>query len=292
MKPPRFAYHAPRALAEALDTLAAYGEDARVLAGGQSLVPMLNLRMVRPAALVDLGRVPGLRGIVAGRAALRIGAMTRQCELEDAPDLRAGCPLVAEAMALVGSPAIRSRGTVGGNLAHADPASELPAVMVALDARLIVRGPSGERSVPAPEFFRGFYTTALEPGEILTTVEVPVLPRGAGWAFEEVSRTRADFALVSAAVVVTAAPGSRITDARVVLAGVGPVPVRCRQAERVLVEGADGRDRAETAGEAARDQVEPDADLHASAEYRKDLARAVVVRAARRALARASQEAA
>jgi CO/xanthine dehydrogenase FAD-binding subunit len=288
VKPPPFDYHAPRSLDDALDVLASYGGEARVLAGGQSLVPLLNLRVVRPAALVDLARVAGLRGIAAGAGTVRIGAMTRQVELERTPEVSVGCPLVAEAAALVGSPAIRSRGTLGGNLAHADPASELPAVMVALDARLTVCRRFGQRTVPAADFFRGFYTTALEPDEVVTAVEVPVTPPGAGWAFEEVSRTRGDFALVGAAVVVTARDDG-VASARVVLAGVGPVPVRCEAAEHALL---DGREPAADAADAARDAVEPEADLHASAAYRKDLVRAVVGRAARRALARISREAA
>jgi carbon-monoxide dehydrogenase medium subunit len=225
VKPPPFEYHAPRSLDEALALLAEHGDEAKALAGGQSLVPLLNFRIARPARLVDLNGVEEL----AGLDGLRIGAMTRARELERS---EVATPLLREAVRHSGHAAIRNRGTVGGSCAHADPASELPCALTALDARFHVRSARGSRALGADEFFVSAFATALEPDELLTEIEVPAVAAGTGWAFVEHARVHGDFALAGAAVLV--APGR----AAVALLGAGDRPVRATAAEEALADGA------------------------------------------------------
>jgi CO/xanthine dehydrogenase FAD-binding subunit len=236
------------------------------LAGGQSLVPLLNFRLARPATVVDLNPIEGLWGLDVSGGTLRIGALARQAALERSAAVAAGWPLLLDAVRLVGHPAIRSRGTVGGSLAHADPRAELPAAMIALDARFHLRSASGARTVPAGEFFLGPMWTALAPGELLTEIEVPPLPDGARTAVVEHARTHGDFGIAGAAVVV--ASGER---ARIALLGAGPAPARAAAAERALGAGAA---RAEVAALAA---------ANVSDEYRAALITALVERAIRTA---------
>lgn len=286
MKPPPFDYLAPTALDEALALLADLGDAARPLAGGQSLVPMLNFRLVRPRHLVDLNGIAELSGIREQDGRVAIGAMTRQRALEQSPLVRRRCPLLADALPHVGHVQIRNRGTIGGSLAHADPAAELPAVAVALDAQLVLRRAGGERLVPAEAFFTGWFTTALAPDELLVEVRLPPLPRGAGTAFVEVARRHGDFALVAAAAVVVVRDGT-VAGARVALAGVGAAPVRLPAAEREA-EGqpvADETFRSLAAAIAA--ELDPPSDLHADAVYRRRVAAVVAERALRRAAERA-----
>ncbi|MFN8204475.1 MAG: FAD binding domain-containing protein [Solirubrobacteraceae bacterium] len=226
MKPPPFEYRAPLTLGETLELLSEEPESTSLLAGGQSLVPMLNLRLARPARVVDLNRVEGLDGIAQDRPGgpIRIGAMVRQHTLESSALIREQLPLITEAASHIGHIAIRSRGTVGGSLAHADPAAELPAVMAALGARIVLRSRGGERMVPASEFFEGPLMTALRPGELLVAVEVDVPPAGTGSAFVEVARTHGAFALVATAALVRVAPGGCIDFASLALGGVAGVP--------------------------------------------------------------------
>ena len=232
MKPAPFRYAAPDSVPAALELLA--DEDARALAGGQSLVPMLNFRLARPDLLVDLNPLPELAGIELGEdGGLRIGAMTRQTELLRSEAVRAGWPLLHQAVSHVGHAAIRNRGTVGGSVAHADPAAELPVALTALDARFRVRSAAGERILAPADFFRGALTTALQTGELLVAVDVPPAPAGARMAFAEHARTHGDFALAGVAVV--RAPGGY---AAVALLGAGPTPVRAAAAERALAAGA------------------------------------------------------
>jgi CO/xanthine dehydrogenase FAD-binding subunit len=232
MKPAPFRYAAPESVEAALELLA--DEDARALAGGQSLVPMLNFRLARPDLLVDLNRLSGLAGVERdANGGLRIGAMTRQAELLRSEAVRAGWPLLCQAVAHVGHAAIRNRGTVGGSVAHADPAAELPVALTALDARVRVRSAAGERVLAAPDFFQGALTTALRTGELLVAIEIPPPPAEARMGFAEHARTHGDFALAGVAVV--HAPGGH---AAVALLGAGPVPVRARAAERALAGGA------------------------------------------------------
>ena len=248
MKPAPFDYAAPRSVDDALSLLER--EDSRALAGGQSLVPMLNFRLARPALVVDLNGLSELSYLRrVGDRALLIGALTRQVTLERSELVQRDWPLLAQAVRMVGHPAIRSRGTVGGSVAHADPRAELPAALVALDARFGVRSRRGERWFAAAEFFRMPFTTAIADDELLTVVSVPPLPAGARTAFVEQTRTHGDFALAGAAVVV--APGEH---AAITLVGAGGIPVRATSAERALVAGAPADSVAELAVEAVADE--------------------------------------
>ena len=226
MRPPLFEYQAPRTVGETLDLLAHAPEDTSILAGGQSLVPMLNMRLARPDLVVDLNRVQGLDGVEqdGASATIRIGAMVRQHVLETSPLLRDRLPLLTEAAGHIAHIAIRSRGTVGGSLAHADPAAELPAAMTALGARVVLCSRGGDRTVDVAEFFEGPLMTALAPGELLTAIEVDVPPPDTGSAFVEVARTHGAFALVCAAALVCVGADGRIDFARLALGGVGGVP--------------------------------------------------------------------
>lgn len=269
MKPAPFAYHAPSELDEALALLGAGADDGRevrVLAGGQSLVPMMNFRLAVPDALVDIGRVAKLRFLRTGSDnGLEIGAGTRQSELVRDRELADRQPLLTEAVRNIGHPQIRSRGTVCGSLAHHDPTAELPAVAVALNARLELASARGRRELAAEDFFVSYYEVALEPGEMLVGVTFPSLSPGAGWAFRELARRRGDFALVGAVCVVPPrdAPNG---PARLVLFGAGERPVRIQAAEGLL--GAEEVDLGQVRS-AVNDTVDPLPDIHASAEYRR-----------------------
>ena len=285
MKPAPFDYVAPHTLDEAVAALARGGADAKVLAGGQSLVPLLNFRLARPSLLVDLNRIPELAYVHLRNDGVAIGAMTRQVTIERDSELAIKQPLLNEAIRWVGHPAIRSRGTIGGSLAHADPAAELPAVAVCLDARLTVLSPRGRRTLAAEGFFKGYLTTALKPDEILVETLLPSLRPRTGQAFVEFARRHGDFALVGVAVSVQL-DGESIRDARIVLTGVGGKPVRAREAETVLIGGSI-TDRVGAAADAARTAIDPEADIHASKEYRAHLAGVLTERAIRTACARA-----
>ena len=246
MKPPRFEYAAPGSVDEALPLLGGAGT---VLAGGQSLVPMLNLRLAQPELVVDINGVAELDYIDAGDGALRIGAMTRQAALERSPLVRERWPLLHKAVRLVGHQQIRSRGTVGGSVAHADPAAELPAALIALGARIHLRSATGARAVEAGDFFLGPLYTVREPEELLVAIEVPAQPEGAGAGFAERARTHGDFATAGAAAVV--APDGH---AGIALLGAGPVPARADAAERALADGAAPREAAALAAQDVEDE--------------------------------------
>jgi len=284
VKPPVFEYHAPESLEEALALRAEHGEDSAVLAGGQSLMPLLNLRMAFPGHLIDLGRVPGLAGIREDDGGVAIGAMTRQRAVERSELVRSRLPLVSRALAHVGHPAIRNRGTVGGSVAHADPAAELPAVALALDATIVARSARGERTIDAGDFFQGFLTTALEPDELLTELRLPGLPGRFGAAFVEVARRHGDFALAGAGAVLALADDGSIGDARLVLIGVGGTPLRAREAEAILRSARPEQAVFAEAAERAAAGLEPGSDAHASGAYRRRVAAVL----ARRALAEAT----
>jgi len=286
MKPPRFDYLLPGTLDEALGLLAQHGEDAKVLAGGQSLVPLLNFRLVRPAHLVDLNDIPGLDGIRVEQGRLAIGAMTRQRAVETSSVVRERCPLLAEAMPQIGHVQIRNRGTIGGSLAHADPAGELPAVVAALDGELVLRSRRGERRLAPHDFFVGYLTTAAAPDELLVEARVPVTPARTGTAFMEVSRRHGDFALVGVATSVTVDTGGVCTACAIALTGVGPTPVVAREASRALVGVKPTVDALADIGRRVASALTPDSDLHASAEYRQHLAGVLTRRALARALER------
>jgi CO/xanthine dehydrogenase FAD-binding subunit len=286
VKPPKFDYHAPASVDEALSLLERYGGDAKILAGGQSLVPLLNFRLSRPAALIDLNRIPALAYIRSQDGEVRFGAMTRQRTIEFSPVVAERVPLLTEATRWVGHLPIRSRGTIGGSIAHADPSAEYPAVLSALEGSVVARGPKGERTVTAGELFLSYLTTSLAADEILVEVRLPAMPARAGYAFEELARRHGDFALVGIAAVI-AREGERCTLARLATSGTGPVPVRLREAEQILERDGLGEAAIEAAGRRASELVEPDADIHASADYRRHLTGVLTTRAIKRALTKA-----
>jgi CO/xanthine dehydrogenase FAD-binding subunit len=287
VKPPSFEYVAPRSLDEALSKLAEHGSAAKVLAGGQSLVPLLNLRLAGPELLVDINGLHELAMIQTWDGGLALGALVRQSTLESEPGVRERLPLLAEASALVGHPAIRHRGTLGGSLAHADPAAELPAAMLALEATLVARGPRGERSLPAAEFFTGYLTTALAPDELLTAIRVPGPPPGAGSAFVEVSRRAGDFAICGAAAIVALNASGRCDQVRVALCGVGDAPLRAQQVEQALVGEVLTDQLIQDAAQRVQEAIDPPSDIHGSASYRRKLAVVTIRRAVRLAAERA-----
>ena len=272
MKPPRFEYHAPRALDEALTLLARHGDRAKVLAGGQSLIPLLNFRLAHPGTLVDINRIGDLAYVRANGAGLAIGALTRQHAVERSAEVRAHVPILAEACRFIGHLPIRHRGTIGGSLAHADPASELPAVMVALEAQLTLAREQTRRTVSAESFFVGPLTTALEPGELLVEVRVPDPPRRTGGSFVEMARRAGDFALVGVAALVTLDASGRCERARIALCGVGPTPMRARAAEEALVGGTPSGAALDEAARRAAAATSPPSDVHGSADFRRKLA--------------------
>ncbi|KFZ80118.1 molybdopterin dehydrogenase [Amycolatopsis sp. MJM2582] len=280
MKAAPFEYLRASSLDEAIEALGT--PDARVLAGGQSLVPLLNLRQARPSLVVDINRLDELSFLRKENGRLEIGALTRHRAVETSAVVRAEVPLLADALGHVGHVAIRNRGTIGGSLAHADPAAELPAVMVALDADFTVRGSSGERTVAARDFFLGPHRTALGRGELLTRISVPS-HRG-GWAVEELSRRSRDLALVAIFAIVTMA-GEICESARIAVAGAGPTPVRATAAEESLIGGPVTDDAIARAADLTAAATDPPGDLHAPADYRREMAAVLT----RRALARAKE---
>jgi len=290
VKPPPFSYAAPTTLAEAVGLLTEHAEDEpRVLAGGQSLIPLMNFRLAKPGYLIDLRSVAGLSGIRREGDTLVIGAMTTMSEVERSPEVAVAAPLLAEAIGLVAHTPVRNRGTVGGSLAHADPAAELPAVALASDAELVAAGPAGSRVIPAAEFFTGPFSTALAPDEILTEIRLPVWP--GGHAFVEFSRIHANFAVVGVAALVDL-DGDRIRRAALALTSVAPTAIRATAAERVLA-GADAADVTAAAAEAAGAAAEgltPAGDLHASPQTRIALARTYLRRGIELATSRARNE--
>jgi aerobic carbon-monoxide dehydrogenase medium subunit len=287
VKPPPFRYAAPTSVEEVLDLLAANADDdPRVLAGGQSLVPLMNFRLAQPGFLVDLRLVEALTTLRTHGDVLVIGAMVRQSTAERSPEVALAAPLLAEALGYVAHPPIRNSGTVGGSLAHADPCAELPAVALALDAELVAAGPGGTRTIPAADFFRGSFTTALEPGEILTEVRVPRREGVGGHAFVEFARTHGNFALVGVAVVIEL-DEDIVTGASIALSGMAATPVRAAAAERTLAGTSADAATIKVAVDAAVDELSPAGDLHGSTETRTDLARSYLRRGIEVALSRA-----
>jgi aerobic carbon-monoxide dehydrogenase medium subunit len=286
MKPAPFAYHAPEQLDEVLTLLGDDEHEVRLLAGGQSLVPMMNFRLAAPEVLVDLRRVEALRHVRRETdGTLAIGAGARQSALLRDPLVTGGWPLLTEGARHIGHPQVRSRGTVCGSLAHHDPTAELPALAVALAARMVVASASGTREVGAEAFFVSYYTVALEPGEMLLEVRFPPFPTGAGWSFKEVARRRGDFALVGVAALIEADGDGAVQGARLVLCGVGERPFRALDAEEALLAGASF----EEAGRLVSEAVRPLGSIHASAEYRRECAGVLAGRALAEAWERAGR---
>jgi carbon-monoxide dehydrogenase medium subunit len=290
MKPAAFDYYAPDTVEEAVSLLAAHGDRAKVLAGGQSLVPLMNMRLARPAVVVDINRIRSLDYLRPGDGALRVGALCRQRSAERSALVAARCPLLRAALPLVGHIQIRNRGTLVGSLVHADPAAELTAVFAALGGTVVAVGPDGSRTIPADEFFVSYLTTSLDPRELVTEARFPTLHKGAGWSWKEIARRHGDFALAGAGVVL-AVHGGRIEEAKIALTGVGPTPVRASGAERALTGEAPSEALWDGAADMVRAEIEPDADIHASAEYRRHVAGVLTRRALAEAYTRAAEAA-
>ena len=288
MKPPPFAYHAPAHLEDIFDLLERYGDDAKVLAGGQSLMPLLNFRLSYPSALIDINHVADLSYLQQEDGQIRIGALTRQRTIEFSELVRRRLPLLYEATTLVGHLPIRTRGTIGGSLAHADPAAEYPTVALVLDAELVLQGPSGQRRISAEEFFVSYLTTALAPNEVLTEIRFSPSPLTSGWAFEEFARRHGDFAVVGVAGVIDT-DGEQCRTARLAAAGVGPTPIRLRAAEDILVQEGVTEQSIQRAAAKAAELVEPDSDIHASADFRRHLTQVLTRRAIKRAIERGQE---
>jgi CO/xanthine dehydrogenase FAD-binding subunit len=270
MKPASFEMARPRDLAEVLYLLSSH-QDAKVIAGGQSLVPMMNLRIATPSMLIDLSRVGGLTGVSLADGQLRIGAMTRQKDLFGHPLVESAAPLIAAAIPYIGHVQTRNRGTIGGSLAHADPAAELPLVVVALDGTLVAKSQRGSREIPAKTFFVDALTTALAPDELLTEIKLPQAPKGARAAFREFARRRGDFAIASAAMQLVRHEGC--CELKASIGGVGPVPHACRELSAGFADGVPGPDRLAALIENEIALLEPQSDLQAGAEFRRHLAR-------------------
>ena len=305
MKPAPFEYRAPRSLDEALDMLAGADGDAKILAGGQSLVPLLNMRIASPKRLVDLNRIPDLSYIREQDGGYAIGAMTRDSAVERDARILGDIPLLAEAIGYVGHPTIRNRGTIGGSIAHGDPSAELPAVALCLDARFTVRSPRGTRTLGPADLYLGYLATTLEPEEILTEVWFPKSTPNTGYTWLEFARRHGDYAIVGLGVAITLAKDSplplrgggaggggvsrgAVSEARVVVTGVGGTPVRATAAEAILAGGPPDPDRVRAAMDAVRAAIGPDADVHATADYRRHLAGVLLERAIRLAYNRAA----
>jgi carbon-monoxide dehydrogenase medium subunit len=286
MIPPRFEYHAPSTLDEAIALLNDYGPEASVLAGGQSLIPLMKLRLAVPSHVVDINRVPGLDGIREENGVLHIGSLTRESDLDASEMVRSGYPIIHDTTAVIADPLVRNLATVGGNLAHADPANDHPATMVALGADVVARGPGGERVIPVGDFFEGPLTTSLLQGEILTEIRVARPTAGSGSAYLKLERKVGDYATAGVAVVLALDDGV-CQRAGIGLTNAGPTPVKASAAEDFL---AGRRLDDETVREAARlaaQEAQPTADLRGSAEYKRDMVRVLTERSIRLALARA-----
>jgi carbon-monoxide dehydrogenase medium subunit len=288
MIPAPFEYHRPTTLPDAIALLGRLGEDAKILAGGQSLIPLMKLRLTSPRHVVDVNRIPGLSAIAEKDGALVLGALVRESELEASDLVRRRFPILADACRVIADPLVRNLATVGGNLAHGDPANDHPAVMLALEAEVVAVGPRGTRRIPVAEFFTGPLTTALGSGEILTEIRIALPPPGSGGAYLKLERKVGDFATAGVGVQLALAGGEACTHAGIGLTNVGPTPIKARRAERLLQGHRldDGVIRA--AAQAAAAESDPSEDLRGSVAYKRDLVRVLTARAIRRALERAT----
>lgn len=282
MKPARFEYYAPQSLDDALALLGRFGDDARILAGGQSLVPLMNMRLARPQRIVDINRIAGLDYIKIDGDYVAIGALTRHRAIERSETVRAACPLLSKAVGFVGHPQVRSRGTIGGSLAHADPAAEYPAVAAALDGEIKLQSARGERIIGWRRFFVSDYTTDAEPDEILVEVRFPLHRGLSACEFVELSRRHGDFALVEAAVQIEFDDSKKFSRVAIGLGGVGGMPLRASLSEEILQCEMPGKAIIRDAAAAAAQNLDPVSDVHASAAYRKRMASLLVFRALER----------
>jgi aerobic carbon-monoxide dehydrogenase medium subunit len=287
MIPAAFEYHAPGTIAEATALLSKLGEDAKVLSGGQSLIPLMKLRLASPAHLVDINAIPGLSGIREADGFLRIGALTRESDLEESEIVRTRYPLLHDTSKVIADPIVRNLATVGGNLAHGDPANDHPATMLALGAEIVAVGPKGERRMPIATFFTGPFATGLKPDEILVEIQVPVPPARSGGAYLKLERKVGDFATAAVAVQVTVGANEACEQAGIGLTNVGLTPIKATRAEASLKGKALDEAAIKQAAELAAQAAEPSADLRGSVEYKKDLVRILTARALRKAAERA-----
>ena len=290
MKPAQFSYVSAASVADAIAALSAYGADAKIIAGGQSLLPIMNMRLARPAYLIDINNISDLGYIRETPSGLAIGALTRHSAVEASALVKRVNPLIVDAVRYIGHVQIRSRGTIGGSLAHNDPSGEYPLVARLLGAEIVLTGPDGERVVAADDFLIGYLTTDVRPGELVTEVRVPGLPPRTGWAIIELARRHGDFAIVSVAATVTADSAGTVTGARLAVGGVGGVPHVAAAAGR-LIGRRPGPDDLSALGAAVADEVEPESDAIATATYRKHLADVLSRRAVTTALQRVEERA-
>jgi carbon-monoxide dehydrogenase medium subunit len=287
MIPAAFDYHSPATLDEALALLDRHGDKAKILAGGQSLLPMLKLRLGQVGVLVDIGRVPGLEYIKEEGGVLKIGAATRESALERSELIRSKYPILLDTAAVIADPLVRNRATVGGNIAHSDPANDHPATMLALGATVVARGPKGERTIPIDKFFTGIFATALAPNEILTEIRIPVPPPRSGGAYRKLERKVGDFATAAAAVQLTLGANGEITQVGISLTAMGDTPVKATDAEVYLKGKQANRAAVTEASRLAAAATLPTADRRGAVEYKREMARVLTERALRLAIQRA-----
>ena len=287
MIPSAFDYHAPGTLDEAVALLERLGDEAKVLSGGQSLLPLLKLRLGDAGHLVDIGRIPGLTGISEADGYLRIGGATREADLERSDLVRQKYPILLDTAAVIADPLVRNRATVGGNLAHGDPANDHPATMLALGAEVVARGPGGERTIPVTQFFTGLFVTALAPAEILIEIRIPVPPPRSGGAYVKLERKVGDFATAAAAAQVTLGGAGEIARVGIGLTNAGPTPIKATAAEQHLLGRQPDAAAVAEAARLAAAATSPSADRRGSAEYKRDMARVLTGRAVTRAVERA-----
>ena len=287
MIPASFDYHAPASLPEALALLTKYGEEAKVLSGGQSLLPLLKLRLGQAAHLVDIGRIPGLEYVREEGGMLRIGGRTRESALEQSEVVKSRYPILLDTTKVIADPVVRNMATVGGNLAHGDPGNDHPATMIALRAQVVATGPKGERVIPIEQFFKGHFRTALKPDEVLTEIRIPAPPARSGGAYQKLERKVGDYATAAAAAQLTLAANGTVEKVGLALTNVGPTPILCTEAEAYLTgKKPDATTLAETAKLAAK-AATPSADRRGSVEYKREMARVLAGRALKAAVSRA-----
>jgi carbon-monoxide dehydrogenase medium subunit len=287
MIPPAFDYHAPASVPEAIALLARFGDSAKVISGGQSLLPLLKLRLGAADHLVDIGRIPGLEYIREEGGFLRIGGRTREAALERSEIVRARYPILLDTARVIADPLVRNRATVGGNLAHGDPANDHPATMLALRASVVAQGPDGERVIPIDKFFTGLFATALAPNEILTEIRIPTPPKSSGGAYLKLERKVGDYATAAAAAQVTLDGSGAITQVGLALTNAGPVPVRAEDAEKFLKGKRPSEETVAEASHRAAEAASPNADRRGSVEYKREMARVLAARALHKAVERA-----
>jgi aerobic carbon-monoxide dehydrogenase medium subunit len=287
MIPGRFEYHVPNALPDAIALLQRYGVEAKLLAGGQSLIPLMRFRLAEPAHLVDLSRLAGLDYVEERDGFLRIGALTKEADLEAAPIVAERYPILADTAAAIADPLVRNLATVGGNLAHADPANDHPATMLALGAEIGVEGPNGARTIPIDDFFKDIFTTALEPNEVLVEIKVPVPRPSSGGAYLKLERKVGDYAIVGVAAYVELDSSGAFSGVRIGMTNVGSTPLRARQAEASLLGQQPSDSLLRAAGELAAGEADPTSDDRGPADYKRAMIRTLTVRALRKAIERA-----